>query len=121
MPKKKGETPEPEAIAAVEGAAERKARRAAARANAEFDPVADAMPPEKPPENPHYDTGQWHHKTMFKCNYCPWSTLGEDEMIKHIANHLSGGKPNVRRTDTGLVNESGNKIVREEIVGPDEE
>lgn len=96
------------------------------KANAELDPVADAMPPVKPRvkplENPNYDTTLWRTMPMFQCNHCRWSTLNEDEMIRHIAKHLVGTpRQDVRRTDTGLVTESGNAIIREEIVEPDEE
>lgn len=100
------------------------------KANAELDPAADAMPPVKPrvkprvkpPENPNYGTTLWRTMPMFQCNHCRWSTLNEDEMIRHIAKHLVGTpRQDVRRTDTGLVTESGNAIIREEIVEPDEE
>lgn len=119
----------------AEAKARRKTREAAPpavekkpekKANAELDPVADAMPPVKPPvkppENPNYGTTLWHTRPMFQCNHCRWSTLNEDDMIRHAAKHLVGTpRQDVRRTDTGLVTESGNAIIREEIVESDEE
>jgi hypothetical protein len=78
--------------------------------------------PEPEPKPEHYITQRWHDKNMFQCMRCPWSTLDETEMIKHIAKHFTAvRRENVSRTDTGLVTVSGNKIFREEIVEPDEE
>lgn len=84
-------------------------------------PKPKAAPPvvEEPKQNPHYTVGAWHELPSFQCARCPWSTLDEDEMIKHVADHLA--LPTVRRTDTGFVTESGAKIVRDEIVPPGEE
>ncbi len=81
----------------------------------------EVTPPVKPvpvPKHEHYAIGQWHEKPMFSCKHCPWSTLDEDEMVKHIADHLK--TPSVRRTDTGFVTVTGNKIIREEIVDEQE-
>ncbi len=102
---------------------ERRAKAKAAKADAEPDPLKNALPPEKPPavtpqENEHYAIGEWHEIPMFSCKHCPWSTLNEDEMVKHIADHLK--IPSVRRTDTGFVTESGHKIIREEIIDEQE-
>ena len=79
---------------------------------------AVAKPPVKavPQEDPHYTIRQWHERDMFQCSRCPWSTLDEDEMTRHVAKHLSSAQPSVIRTDTGFVTPSGNRIVREEIV-----
>ena len=89
--------------------------RAKRRADAKPDPVKKAAPAT---ENEHYSIGEWHEKPMFECKHCPWSTLDEDEMVKHIADHLK--IPSVRRTDTGFVTESGHKIIREEIIDEQE-
>lgn len=64
----------------------------------------------------------WHEKTMYQCLQCPWSTLDKAEMQTHLAIHASyarGRKP--RQVDTGLYGPSGGKIVREEVVEPEEE
>ena len=74
---------------------------------------------EAPKLNPHYTVGEWHELPHYQCSRCSWSTLNEDEMIEHVADHLK--LPAVRRTDTGFVNESGAKIIREEIMPPGEE
>jgi len=74
-----------------------------------------AAPAKKPkPQVEHYTIGEWHEKPMFQCKRCPWSTLDENEMVKHIADHLK--TPSVRRTDTGFVTSAGAKIIREEII-----
>lgn len=88
------------------------------KANAELDPLATAMPPKRPPN---YTIHKWNKKDMFQCARCPWSTLDEDEMVKHVAKHFSSTAPSVRRTDTGFVTVTGDKIIREEIVEPDVE
>jgi hypothetical protein len=86
-------------------------------AKTELDPLAKALPPEKPPvEQPNYTMTEWHEKEMFECTRCPWSTLNEDEMVRHVAKHLSSTQPSVIRTDTGFVTPTGAKIIRENIV-----
>ena len=80
-------------------------------------PVAKA-PPQAPPN---YTIHKWNKLDMFQCARCPWSTLDEDEMVKHVAKHFSSTAPSVRRTDTGFVTVTGDKIIREEIVEPFEE
>ena len=80
-------------------------------------PVAKA-PPQAPPN---YTIKKWHKKDMFQCARCPWSTLDEDEMVRHVAKHFSSTAPSVKRTDTGFVTVTGDKIIREEIVPPSEE
>lgn len=77
-------------------------------------PVAKPRAKEEPKQQPHYTIGEWHELPMFSCVHCPWSTLDEDEMVKHIASHLK--TPSVMRTDTGFVTPAGAKIIREEIV-----
>lgn len=67
-----------------------------------------------------YSTGLWHGKVMYQCEYCPWSTLSEEEIEKHAAKHISDQQPKVRRVDTGLIGPSGGKIVREEEVPPED-
>jgi hypothetical protein len=61
----------------------------------------------------------WHGKAMYQCNVCPWSTLDCAEMEKHAAKHLEERREKVRRVDTGLVGPSGGKIVREEVIKPE--
>jgi len=84
-------------------------------------------PKPKPPAKkakaptPNYTIHKWNKKDMFQCVRCPWSTLDEDEMVKHVAKHFSSTTPSVRRTDTGFVTVTGDKIIREEIVEPFEE
>ena len=73
-------------------------------------PVVEAVP------EPNYTMTEGHEKEMFKCSRCPWSTLDEDEMVRHVAAHLSSTQPSVIRTDTGFVTATGAKIIREEIV-----
>jgi len=70
---------------------------------------------------PNYTVKKWHKKDMFQCSRCPWSTLDEDEMVRHVAKHFSSTAPSVRRTDTGFVTVTGDKIIREEIVEPSED
>jgi hypothetical protein len=41
-------------------------------------------------------------------------------MLKHVAKHFSSTAPSVKRTDTGFVTVTGDKIIREEIVEPSE-
>ena len=77
-------------------------------------PAVKAAPEEKP--QPNYTMTQWHEKDMFQCSRCPWSTLDEDEMVRHVAKHLSSTQPSVIRTDTGFVTPTGAKIIREDIV-----
>lgn len=81
-------------------------------------PVAKAAPVT---ENEHYSIGEWHEKPMFQCKRCPWSSLDEDEMVNHVANHLSSTQPSVVRTDTGFVTPTGNRIIREEVAEKTEE
>ena len=79
-------------------------------------------PPPAPPkkqEVPNYLIKKWHKKDMFQCSRCQWSTLNEDEVLKHVAKHFSSTAPSVRRTDTGFVTVTGDKIIREEIVESD--
>jgi hypothetical protein len=89
---------------------------------------AEAKPPKKKPEKAaapkkteNYTIQKWHKMDMFQCVRCPWSTLNEDEMVRHVAKHFSSIAPSVRRTDTGFVTVTGDKIIREEIVEPFEE
>ena len=82
-------------------------------------PKTAKPPPEK--KQPNYEILKWNKKDMFQCTRCPWSTLDEDEMVKHVAKHFSSTAPTVRRTDTGFVTVTGDKIIREEIVEPSEE
>ena len=95
-----------------------KPKEAPVAAKTEIDPLADALPPEKPPN---YTIGKWNKLDMFQCTRCPWSTLDEDEMVRHVAKHFSSAAPSVKRTDTGFVTVTGDKIIREEIVEPFEE
>ena len=74
--------------------------------------------PEKPPN---YTIHKWNKLDMFQCARCPWSTLDEDEMVRHVAKHFSSTAPSVKRTDTGFVTVTGDKIIREEIVEPFED
>lgn len=69
---------------------------------------------------PNYIIKKWNKLDMFQCARCPWSTLDEDEMLKHVAKHFSSTAPSVKRTDTGFVTVTGDKIIREEIVEPSE-
>lgn len=77
-------------------------------------PVKTAAAP-PPPENPHYSVGAWKGMPNYLCAHCPWSTLNEAEMVDHVASrhveHIT-----IHRVDTGLITESGAKIVREEEV-----
>ena len=81
-------------------------------------PRVKTTPEEKP--QPSYTMTHWHEKEMFECARCPWSTLDEDEMVRHVAKHLSSTQPSIRRTDTGFVTVTGDKIIREEIVEEEE-
>ena len=78
-------------------------------------PAAKPKVEAAPVEIPNYTMTQWHEKEMFECARCPWSTLDEDEMVRHVAKHLSSTQPSVIRTDTGFVTATGAKIIREEI------
>jgi len=65
------------------------------------------------PVNPNFTISEWHGLKMFKCSKCPWSTLNENEMMKHTAKHMRT-EPQIKQTvATGLVAPSGNPIVRE--------
>jgi hypothetical protein len=79
-------------------------------------PAAKPVVKKTPVEQPNYTMTEWHEKEMFECTRCPWSTLNEDEMVRHVAKHLSSTQPSVVRTDTGFVTPTGAKIIREEIV-----
>jgi len=68
-----------------------------------------------PPTNQHYNVGAWHGLPHYQCAHCPWSTLNEAEIINHVASHHVE-HITVHRVDTGLITESGAKIVREEVV-----
>jgi len=82
-------------------------------------PTVDPPAVKKEPKAaPNYEILKWNKKDMFQCLHCPWSTLDEDEMVLHIAKHFSSTAPSVRRTDTGFVTVTGDKIIREEIVEP---
>jgi hypothetical protein len=87
------------------------------------EPIAMASSPADPePEKPkHFTLMKWHELDMYQCNHCSWSTLNPDEMVKHIAKHLAPEEPLVRRTDTGFVTATGDKIFREEVVGLSED
>ena len=84
-------------------------------------PKPPPAPPKKKTPTPNYTIHLWNKKDMFQCARCPWSTLDEDEMVLHVAKHLSPTAPSVRRTDTGFVTVTGDKIIREEIVEPEKE
>ena len=74
---------------------------------------ASVTKPKPEPINPHFTTCEWHGLKMFKCSKCPWSTLNENEMMKHTAKHMRT-EPQIKQTvATGLVAPSGNPIVRE--------
>lgn len=75
--------------------------------------------PEKKPK--HFELKKWNKLDMYQCLHCPWSTLNQEEMVKHVAEHLAPEEPTIRRTDTGFVNATGDKIFREEVVGLSEE
>ena len=81
-------------------------------------PRAKPAPEKKPPN---YTIHKWNKLDMFQCARCPWSTLDEDEMVRHVAKHFSSTAPSVKRTDTGFVTVTGDKIIREEIVEPSED
>jgi hypothetical protein len=84
-------------------------------------PAAKPAVEAAPVERPNYTMAEWHEKEMFQCTRCPWSTLNEDEMVRHVAKHLSSTHPSVIRTDTGFVTPAGDKIIREEAVEKTEE
>ena len=85
---------------------------AAKKAAPKKEAVADPRPQ-------HYTVGKWKDLDHYQCSHCPWSTLNEEEMIKHVAEeHLK--MPSVVRTDTGFVTPTGDKIIREEVLPPDE-
>lgn len=90
---------------------------------AKTSPKPKPKPPAKKAKapTPNYTVKKWHKKDMFQCSRCPWSTLDEDEMVRHVAKHFSSTAPSVRRTDTGFVTVTGDKIIREEIVEPSED
>ena len=88
-------------------------KKPAAKPKVEAAPVAE----ETEAPQPNYLTQKWHAADMYQCTRCPWSTLNKDEMIHHVAKHLSApAPPQVVRTDTGLVTQAGKQIIREEIV-----
>jgi hypothetical protein len=81
-------------------------------------PAAKPVVKAAPKATPNYTMERWHGKPMSQCSRCPWSTLDENEMIKHVAKHITIEKDDTARTtrliDTGLVSPSGGTIVREE-------
>lgn len=62
--------------------------------------------------NKNYSKKKWHGMPMFACSRCPWSTMREDEMTRHVAKHLSSEVPKTKTVKTGLVGPSGGDIVK---------
>ena len=61
---------------------------------------------------------KWHGRSRFKCSKCSFDAGTEAEAYRHFFNvHIEPKpKPEAEQIDTGLVNESGDKIVRVEEV-----
>ena len=90
-------------------------KKKAAETKVEAPAVEEKPPEEKKPQ--HFEVKKWHELDMYQCLHCSWSTLNADEMVAHIAEHLKDQEPIIRRTDTGFVNVTGDKIFREEVLG----
>jgi hypothetical protein len=63
----------------------------------------------------HYTESAWHNLPNFECAYCPYATLSEEDIKKHIeAVHLAPvpTKPSV--TATPALDRFGNIVVKGE-------
>jgi hypothetical protein len=67
-----------------------------------------AHPDPTPAENEYYSMTKWHNKDMFQCKNCSFSTLDEDEMMRHIVRHTD--RNIVRREGGGFVSDYGERL-----------
>lgn len=76
------------------------------------------------PKLQYYTAGLWHGMPNYKCTRCGWSVVkSERAILEHVAKHIEADRAEavaaatrVAVTDTGLVDPSGDKIVRKEVV-----